>query len=403
MKVLLCLLSAQHVPNLLSVHHFKPDRLVLIESAEMKRKQAARHLQEALRLGGLDFAADDRCHVQPLDAEDNLDAVRTSLQRAYGRYPAEEWIANLSGGTKPMSIAAHEFFKAVGARLVYVNFDKPNVLLGLDGRPEETCEHRPTLREFLAGYGFALTRKLKDIDAAEARARSWSRCATVIASHCPERLLNLGDLRDRSAKKLWDDARKKGLELAPGQLSPTDHALRNELLSALELQDTTDGLRGKLDKYKVQFLMGGWLEAFVWGRLESHAEALGIWDVRLGLQVRRADVATDSEIDVAFVHNYRLSMLECKSGSQEHDSGADALHKVEAVVRQFRALGIRSYLATTSANVLGNNGELKPSIRDRADIYGCRILVGDMIRELARKPDDAETVRKIMLDKPSTR
>src|SRR5262249_42289178 len=158
MKVLLCLLSDQHVPNLLSVHHYKPDQLVLIQSAAMQRKEAAAHFQAALHLGGMDYASEERCHVQPLEAEDDLGVIRECLRHAYARHPGGEWVANLSGGTKPMSIAAYEFFKAVGARLVYVNFSKPSVLLGMDGHPAETCEHRPTLREFLAGYGFASTK-----------------------------------------------------------------------------------------------------------------------------------------------------------------------------------------------------------------------------------------------------
>jgi hypothetical protein len=402
MKVLLCLLSDQHVPNLLSVHHFKPDRLVLIESTAMQHKEAARHFREALQIGRLDFTTDDRCLVQPLDAEDNLDAVRSSLQQAFRRYPPEEWIANLSGGTKPMSIATYEFFKAVGARLVYVNFQKPDVMLGMDGRPAERCEYRPTLREFLAGYGFELTRQQQDLDSAEDRARSWFACATQIALSCPEQLLCLGDLQDPAVKKRWDEARRKGLDAAPGQIAPTQSELRNALTSSLGLRDEPDGLRGRLDKHAVQFLTGGWLEFFLWGLLERHAEPLGVWDVRLGLQPRKIGATTGSEFDVAFMHDYRLSMIECKSGSQEHDPAAEALHKVEAVVRQFRALGIRSYLATTSANVLGQDGKLKPGIRDRSVIYQCRILVSDEIRELARKANDAQTVRELILGETST-
>ena len=116
MKVLLCLLSDQHVPNLLSVHHFRPDRLVLVESAVMKRKQTSNYFLTALKLGGLDFG--DNCYVQQLEREDDLAAIRHALRQAFARCPGEEWIANLTGGNKPMSIAAYEFFNAVGARLI---------------------------------------------------------------------------------------------------------------------------------------------------------------------------------------------------------------------------------------------------------------------------------------------
>ena len=89
-------------------------------------------------------------------------------------------------------------------------------------------------------------------------------------------------------------------------------------------------------------------------------------------------------------------MIECKSGSQENDPGTEILHKVEAVVRQFGALGIRSYLATTSPYVQGKDGGLRPGIRDRAALYKCRILVRDQIRQLAQSPDDCELLRRLM-------
>ena len=52
MRTLLCLLSDQHVPNLLSVHHFQPDRLVLVESRQMRERKVGDHFLQALRWAG---------------------------------------------------------------------------------------------------------------------------------------------------------------------------------------------------------------------------------------------------------------------------------------------------------------------------------------------------------------
>ena len=304
MRALICLLSGQHIPNLLSVHHFKPDKLVLVESSAMRGRKAADSFRAALSLGGFDCGAEGRCHIEPLEAEDDLEAVRKCLQLTYGLCPGAEWIANLTGGTKPMSIAAYEFFKAVGARLVYVNISKPNVLLGLDGRPPETCTHRPTIREFLAGYGFEFRKKEADVAAAETCARSWLSCARRIATQCPEKpLLLFGDLGDPAVKKRWDAARKEGLEIESGQLHPDDEDLRSALASSFGLESGAAGLRGKLDKYGVEFLTGGWLEAFLWELLDRHAEALGVWDVRLGVRPAKVGVPTDSDFDIAFMRD----------------------------------------------------------------------------------------------------
>ncbi|NMC09907.1 MAG: DUF1887 family protein, partial [Methanothrix sp.] len=53
MNLLLCLISHQHVPNLLTVHELRPDRLVLLVTKPME--EVANNLINALDLGGLDY------------------------------------------------------------------------------------------------------------------------------------------------------------------------------------------------------------------------------------------------------------------------------------------------------------------------------------------------------------
>jgi len=54
-------------------------------------------------------------------------------------------------------------------------------------------------------------------------------------------------------------------------------------------------------------------------------------------------------------------------------------------------------LATTGTNILDKENKVKESLQTRANIYQCRILVRNEIRELARGADDLETVRKLVL------
>lgn len=393
MKILLCLLSGQHVPNLLSVHHFAPDQLVLIETPGMRRQAAAESFLRALELGGQDYR--QRSVVQPLESEDCLESVGRALREAFGRFPTGDWIVNLSGGTKPMSIAAYEFFKALQARLVYINAPRPNQLLGLDGRPSEVCDYRPSLVEFLAGYGFEQRKPPAAVAEAESRARAWWDCARQIAATCPEQtLLSLGDLQAPDAKQTWDKARQKGLELQPEHLADLPADVSTAIESNFGLSRQQGRLSGKLDKYAAEFLTGGWLEVFLWGLLDRHQTALEIWDVHLGMQFGKVGNETDSELDIAFLHRHNLAIVECKSGGQEHDPGADVLHKLEAVVRQFRALRVTSYLATTSPNVWNKQQQIRPAVRNRAAIYSCRILDRHCLQRLATAAAPAELLRE---------
>lgn len=381
MKVLLCLLSDQHVPNLLSVHHYVPDQLVLVESAQMESRKVASHFLKALKFGKLDY--DTRHHIEPLNAEDNLGTVRQALQRAYGKFSSGEWVANLTGGTKPMSIATYEFFKALGGKLVYTNVARPARLIDMNSDQTEDSGHPLGIKEFLAGYGFESRKADEKLAEAEVRATKWAVSAQLLAQHASEKDILVLDEQERKR------ARDRGIELSADRFTfPTSE------LSKIWLNGETTR---KLSNYEAEFLTGGWLEVFVWNVLMRHAAALGIWDVRLGLEVGRCGDPSGNDFDVSFMQNHGLSMVECKSGSQDHDPGSDILYKVEAVTRQFRALRVRSCLATTGTNVLDRENKVKASLRTRADIYQCRILVRDEIRELAQEADSVETIRKLIL------
>lgn len=386
MNILVCLLSQQHVPNLLSVQHEKPDFLVLVESEAMRRNHASKHFLTALDLGGLGYA--DRCEILPLDDVADFIAIRKCFQGLYGKYPQDTWTINLAGGTKPMSIVAYEFFKAVGARLLYIEFSRPGYIIQIEPPQTLQCLYKPTISEFLAGYGFEQKKSQQKIQAAEDRALQCYEAARTIAEHAPQQ--NLLDL-DRDT---WNKARDKGLDLPPGSLRPQSIEVRKSLVDTFNLREAADqGLTGTVDKYVIQFLTGGWLESFLWNILSRYADPLGVWDVRLGLEP--AAGASTNDFDIAFMHNYALNMIECKSGSQSHDRDGDVLYKIEAVTRQFRALGVRSWLATTSQNIFNDHNNLKPQLRDRADIYACRFLTASEIQHLARNHQSTTTVKDI--------
>ncbi len=392
MRTLLCLLSDQHVPNLLSVHHFRPDRLVLVESEAMRERGVADDFLRALKLGGLDYGG-DRCERQPLAHEDALPEIRRALQDAYGRHPSDEWIVNVTGGTKPMSIGTFQFFSVLEATRVYINQSRPNEIQFMDGAGIERVAHRPTIAEFLAGYGFQSQKSPDDVAAAEDRARQWWDLARALAAEFgSEELLQFES--DKERKK----AKEKRLDLMTRHLhsrlaaSPT---ARSFLARTFALNETDDGLTGQLDKYQVQFLLGSWLEVFLWGLLERCREALNIWDVRLGIVPQRPGQEAN-EFDVSFMRNYGLWMVECKTGSQEYDKGGEILYKIEAIIRQPRALHVRTILATTSSNVLDEQGQVRPEIKNRAAAHRCTIVRRDQIRDLAASDNPSELLKTIL-------
>ena len=95
MRVLLCLLSDQHVPNLLSVHHFQPDRVILIRSAAMAK--AAEYFLDALAIAKFPVerqharAGVPRFHVRELEPMEAL--ARDLVQHEGARVAGAEVLA----------------------------------------------------------------------------------------------------------------------------------------------------------------------------------------------------------------------------------------------------------------------------------------------------------------------
>ena len=147
----------------------------------------------------------------------------------------------------------------------------------------------------------------------------------------------------------------------------------------------------------MRFLSGEWLEVFFWVLLDRHQKELGLWDVHLGLQPARYGDASGNEFDVAFMRDYGLWMIECKTGGQEQDPGGEIFYKVEAVVRQFRALHVRTVLATTSDFLLDDRtGQLGASLRTRAEIYRCAIADRGQIQGLAQSQAPGQVLEGLL-------
>jgi hypothetical protein len=409
MRTLLCLLSRQHVPNLISVHHFQPDRLVLIESVDMQKDDAAGQFLKALELGGATFHRSPSAGVSdipggdinrrvaqviPLDRVDDLRAVQNAIEVAWNQNPNSEWVVNLSGGNKLMALATSDFFKSRNARLVYIEQSQPRILIPLDERSaRESCGHPVSIAEFLAGYGFELRRSDEELQCLRLHdERLWETSRILAEYATADDLIPLDDVER-------EKARKKQFELDAARLAPLPSPVRDALIKAFGPSEHGSLLLDKTNRAG-DFVTGGWLEVFVWGLLAHHAKALRINDVQHGLKPFRPADLDANDLDVAFIDpRLSLVMIECKSGRQDHAGASDIIYKVDSVIGQSNALKARAILATTSDFLLDKQkpGELKKRVKELRDLLKLTVVTRDQIQELARNPDNIELIETTFL------
>mgnify|MGYP003601873666 CR=1 FL=1 len=393
MKIMVCLISRQHVPNLLAIRSEEPnpEKLVLIVSPFMKRENRHNQLLDALKVGGLDYTPIEKHDFRCLKNEYSVSMAKDLFQEIYNDHQNDELIINLTGGTKPMSIGAYEFSLENHLRALYVPEGNQRQAIDLlDNAFIRSLKHKTTTGEFLAGYGFDVINedKLKNT---EEKARSLVKLSAMIASKIDDNGLRgmLAYLQIlKEGMKVLDP---KGWERNGLNISSEDNVflddkdLRDEISSQFGLHVNGTKLIGTLSKHATEFLTGKWLEFFVWSLLEFLV-GRGIWDLHLGVSAGKDGPARNNDLDVSFMKNQSLCIVECKTGERKSGPEADnILYKIEAIKSGPKALRVKSYLATTWPEVIDEKtGEIKEALKNRCDLYGCEIVHGAMLREMAK-------------------
>jgi hypothetical protein len=384
MTTLVCIISAQHVPNLLTVKAIRPDHLFLIITEKMK-DNVPRFLN-ALAAGGLDYS--QKFTPIEIQKEHSFDEIISSLKAEYAKDPDRQWVLNITGGTKPMSIGAYMFARENGLRALYVVESDQSCAIDLSGGVSLSLDRlHVTTPEFLAGYGYEI-RNPRKLEQMNRQARDLQDLGALLTAHYDDpdifhflaRLQMMkGPIDDKESK--WE---KEGITL-----SQADHIflknaeVRRKIAQKFGLAENGSVITGHLDRKAVEFLTGKWLEFFVYGLLKP-LEPAYVRCLQSGLSIGLPDAGKNNELDISFMTERSLCMVECKTGSQGHDPDGDqVIYKTEAIKEALGALRVRAFIATTSTNVIDKAGKIKQALANRSQMYGCPIIDGKTLKELA--------------------
>jgi hypothetical protein len=272
MKIMVCLISGQHVPNLLSIRSETPvpDRLVLIVTPLMRARDKHNQLLNALAAGGLDYGP--RHDIKDLTKEDSISETYDLLKKIHKERLNDELVVNLTGGTKPMCIGAYEFSKEKHLRTLYVPEGNQHEAKDIIGESSVDLKHRLSTAEFLEGYGFGVQNP-GDLKISKEKAEDLFELAALSTANSEDHGLRgmLGKIQGLMEKKKEDDRRGwngDGLILTEeSNVFLDNESLRSKIASKLGMKTKGSMLLGSLDKHRVEFLAGKWLEVFVWGML----------------------------------------------------------------------------------------------------------------------------------------
>lgn len=305
------------VPNFLFMNELRGqyDEILFITTPEVDEAFRGEELEEAL---GIDPGV--ACYVS-INGNDYQAALATLSGEAVGRQ-GDKYIVNLTGGTKMMSLAVHDYFARFDSTFYYVPIGK-NKYYNLSSGEWLPLLYRASLKEYFKLYGISF----ESVDEKDFK-------------HS-----------EREAMDIFNAVKRRCFYLTP------------------LLLDAQNARTSELRRY----YGGEWFEQFCYFKLKETYN-LSDDDIAMSLKIFRTkgETTNDNELDVAFMYENKLNVIECKVsmhgwGREPKDVVEDYLYKLAAVSKDF-GLQVDSYLFT-----LHKMQKFSPSVRKNFE-KRCRIL-----------------------------
>ena len=358
-EVHFCLVSGQATPNLAPIlaAEFRPIKVVLYASKEMKKQ--TENLASVLKKHQIPFEI-----LNAVDAYD-MALIQSQIIEYLDTNKYSSIALNVTGGTKPMAIAAQEAFRMDDKPVFYVN-SETNAISFLDQNiPSLHVISKIRLPDYLESYGFDVVGDLVRTNTQTEKRRFLtteliariSAFSTAIGTlnyyaNLTERSLSC-EVQMRTDDPNWDQViymfEKAGmLTLRDKTLTFTDEASR-------------------------AYVNGGWLEEHTFSVLQD----LPVQDKAINLRVMNSNGSghAENEMDIAFLAKNRLHLIECKAKifKQGDNAGADALYKLDSLT----ALGG----INTKAMLLCYR-KLRNADKQRAKDLKIKTLEGEQLKNL---------------------
>lgn len=239
---------------------------------------------------------------------------------------------NVTGGTKPMSLAAYEVFKDTGKPVYYVHTNQDYVVwLNPHDRKPFDLENRMKLPTYFSAHGMALIEGKKELIAENLRELTATLVNKVNLFSKPLTILNC--LASSAVHSLVSPP----LDETQLKFQPLRELL--DLFSHHNLISLDQNNRLHFTSDEARFYVnGGWLEEHIYSILfHMQKEIRAIQDIARNVIVDWADKnkKAPNEIDIAFLADNHLYLIECKTrifdgNKSQAKSAAEALYKLDA-------------------------------------------------------------------------
>jgi len=334
-KVLVSLVSDQTIPNIEFIKEFqdKVDCYVFITTEFMESEQKAR-TNCILAGANIPNVNITRVIVRD-DSMSDINAKLLNLDKS------DAFVVNLTGGTKMMSIATYDFFRDKNARIYYKPIRSNKIISIEDDSIFKEINTKLTVNDYLLSYGVEST----SATSFEDKKITKKMFDGFIDGSLDFRLIETLRVYYRNRKPRYT-------------ISNIEHNTKDEkrienlsefLLSVGFCEKDEPG--AVITKNEIAFLTGGWYEEMCFYYFKDKL-VLSDGAIQLGVKLKKSENVLDNDLDVVFVYNNNLYVVECKTAMSTNGKVSTALfnetiYKASALRAKF-GLSVKNLLLTLS-------------------------------------------------------
>jgi len=333
----LLLISKQPVPNLTPLLDpvIKPDQVIMLVSPDMRER--AQWLQRVIQPSGI------KQQIIEINNPYDIASIRETVEDIILKNDHTQLVLNATGGTKPMSIAAYEEFRSAELDIYYLHPETDELIWMHDkNRNTHQIADRIKLENFLQAHGA----KPVTINRQKPTTRQLELAQEIIDN------MEFYSQAMGTLNYLAGSAKNRLVSAPVENMFPALNKLIERFMEIGIVQYKDKKLRFK-DEAERFFVNGGWIEGWVYQQLteyrKQHPEIQDIaWNIEIERQQKRGE-PVKNEIDVAFLCNNRLYLIECKTvrfnqTRIQQNKGDDALYKIDTVMGIAGGLQARAML-----------------------------------------------------------
>lgn len=351
-NILVSLVSEQTIPNVLFVKEMSYiDFYYFISTEEMEKKNKTFDIIATSNIKSY--------KILTISEDDNIKIEKKLSEIEFN--DSDKIFINITCGTKIMSMVVYEYYKSKGIGEIFYLPIKKNKIIKLfpyTQIKERNIDVKLSLKEYLSSYGIKMSG-----DPNILLEKEYSKLEFIFYNFKDSKFFDnfknvLNDLRnyrnDKKIKKINIENRKD----------------INNFLVELNYKNIKE-----LDKDKLEFFTGGWFEEYIYLLIKNKLN-LNNSDIAVNISIFRGD-NVQNEIDVFFIFNNTLYVVECKTvmydSLTERDITTDTLYKLSSINKDF-GLDVKSYIVTLDSKLRDENMLLKEKYRNRSKHMGISIL-----------------------------